>query len=184
MMHFIPQGEKEDKDNKSLRIVGDRVITNKSERKVQNIFEWITAFMRYMKIYLQKQKSKLFQMLEYAEDIRFAAAKCSEYVWRVYNEQFHVIMDSSPNTRWDSINQRLWLLYITPSTMTASYSGNSDGNKSCFHRKGPNKNAAGGKICYAFNKGRCHRGKKCLYEHTCECGEYRHNKNNCPKNKK
>jgi hypothetical protein len=192
LMHFIPQGEKEEKDDKSLRIVGDRLITKKSEIKIQNIYEWTTAFMWYMKIYLQKQKGKMFQMLDYAEDIRFAATKWSGYRWRVYDEQFRVIMDSSPNTRWDAINQRLWLLHITPTTTSAStsFSGNANGKNrfqgggSGPRPSGSDGKAKGGKTCWAFNKAGCVRGKKCQFEHKCECGEYGHSKHNCPKNKK
>ena len=75
LMHFIPKGEKEVKDDKTLRLVGDRVITKQSERKIHNIFQWTSAFMRYMKIYLLQNKKRVFQMLDYVEDIRFAATK-------------------------------------------------------------------------------------------------------------
>ena len=123
LMHFIPKGEKEKKEDKSLRIVGDRVIQKDAERRIHNIFEWTTAFMKYMKIYLMKHKNSIFDMIDYAEDIRFAATKWGGYGWRTYDEQFCVIMASSPTTKWNEINQRLWLLHITPSTMTPSTSG-------------------------------------------------------------
>jgi hypothetical protein len=191
-MHFIPLGEKEEKEDKSLRVVGDRLHTKKSDRKVRNISEWTTAFMRYMKIYCQRQKWKLFQMLDYAEDIRFASEKWAGFGWRTYDEQFRVIMDSSPDTRWDDVNNRLWMLHITPSTSAPStpYLGNAQGRNrfqgegSGQRPSGTNK-AKGGKICWPFNKEGCFKGESCTFEHKCEnCGEYGHRKSNCKKNKK
>ena len=143
------------------------MITKQSERKIHNIFQWTSAFMRYMKIYLLQNKKRVFQMLDYVEDIRFAATKWGGYGWRTYDKQFHGVMASSLSTKWDEINQRLWLLHITPSTMTPSTSGVGSSKGSPFPGRGSgsrplaaswaSKKAKDSRICFAFNKGRCSR---------------------------
>jgi hypothetical protein len=200
LMHFIPKGEKEDKEDTNLRLVGDKAgnfsVQQKAEKKLQNIFQWTSAFLCYMKVYLMggNNKKNTFDMLDYVEDIRFAATKWGGYGWRTYDEQFRVLMSSCPSMKWNEINQRLWLLHITPSALTPSTSGTGTSKSTPFSNRGSGfrpsgstgsaKKAKEGKICYAFNKGQCTRGKSCFYEHKCECGEYGHGKNNCPKNKK
>ena len=152
-MHFIPKGEKEDKDDKSLRIVGDRVIQKKSESKIHNIFQWTSAFMKYMKIYLLEHKKKVFDMLDYVEDMSFAATKWGGYGWRTYDEQFRVVMASSPSTKWDEMNQRLWLLHITPSTMIPSTSGGWSNRGSPFPARGSGSRPSGASWASKKDKG-------------------------------
>ena len=54
---------------------GNFSVHQKAEEKLQNIFQWTSAFLRYMKVYLMDNMKKTFDMLDYVEDIRFAATK-------------------------------------------------------------------------------------------------------------
>jgi hypothetical protein len=89
--HFLEKTEEENRTSK-WDIGKDGTFTKHTvTKKVKNIFDWTTAFQRYMGVYLQMNPSKNLELMLYSETIRTASINYSGYGWRNYDEQFRIL---------------------------------------------------------------------------------------------
>ena len=65
-------------------------------RQIRNIFDWTSAFIRFMGIYLQHHPGKSLEMLRYMDIIRLAYTKWGGFGWRAYDEQFMALVAQYP----------------------------------------------------------------------------------------
>jgi hypothetical protein len=60
------------------------------------INKWITAYVIYMSVMLEKYRTRSQELLKYLKDIRLAATR-SPTGWYLYDEQFHLRMADDPH---------------------------------------------------------------------------------------
>ena len=113
--HFLEKTEEENRTSK-WDIGDDGTFTKHTVlKKVKNVFDWTTAFQRYMGIYLQMNPSKSLELLLYSETIRIASINYSVFGWRNYDEQFRIMISKFPNRSWAELDSSLWLrLIVSP----------------------------------------------------------------------
>ena len=58
-----------------LEWVDGALVKQTTPKQVKSIFEWTSAFIRFMGIYLQHHSGKSLELLHYMEIIRFASTK-------------------------------------------------------------------------------------------------------------
>ena len=72
--NFIPKEEGEELTSKSEWVDG-ALVKQTTPKQVKSIFEWTSAFIRFMGIYLQHHPGKSLELLHYMEIIHFACTK-------------------------------------------------------------------------------------------------------------
>jgi hypothetical protein len=85
------------------------------------IDKWITAFVIYISVMLEKYRTHSQELLKYLKDIRLAAAR-SPTCWYRYDEQFRLRMADDPHACWGQINQEYWLLYVNSNSNSTANS--------------------------------------------------------------
>jgi hypothetical protein len=107
---FIPKEEGEELTTR-LEWADGALVKQTTPRQIKNIFDWTSAFIRFMGIYLQHHPGKSLEMLHYMDIIRLAYTKWGGFGWRAYDEQFRVLISRFQNTKcWLVIDQHLWSL--------------------------------------------------------------------------
>ena len=131
---------------------------------ISNFGRWETAFRVFANIYTTKYPGKAAELLQYSHVIHTASLS---YIWDnvyYYNREFCMHMSRHPQRSWSMILQQAWNLRL-------KFDNFSDRGK-CKSKE----------ICKRFNKGKCHSGSACHYEHRCLCcGKFGHGEHICRK---
>lgn len=119
-----------------------------NQNKITSIQSWTDTFLIFAIIYLAKHPNDVQSILKYMQTIRLGANRSPFSNWIEYDRQFRLKMSKFMSTHWGSVDDELWLLYMSSqSPMTTQHP---------FTLK-----------CYDYNfRGSC--GKyPCLYQHSC-----------------
>lgn len=160
-------------------------------RKITNISQWTSAFLRFVAVYSEKFPQETPQLMKYAEVVRDLAHRRPGLAWYYYDVQFRQLKETV-NFRWDRIYYDLWVPSATmsPSTMGNSYANtnfqytnaNSQYSNAFSQRykrlnnyANPNNTSSQRRTdqpflrncCWAFNRsGSCTR-VECRFPHSC-----------------
>ncbi|XP_067668108.1 uncharacterized protein [Haliotis asinina] len=146
-------------------------------KRVQNIFEWTTAFTVYMSIYILAHPEATQGMLKYMNTIRMAATRHPGYGWRLYDEQVRLRQARCPGSPWGTVNVELWMLYVQDplAQQNPSSTTQNRGWSRQFQRPGNKRQVT----CNSFNYASCFR-RQCRFKHACSrCGNDNHPAQNC-----
>lgn len=131
-----------------------------------SIQQWTDAFVIYMAIYIEKYPEQAPHLLKYCYFIRDMHKMLGDKSWRVYDENFCMLRESS-NLPWQKPVEEL--------RVKASAICN-------FQSQQPFRTNAGSrpiKFCYAFNNGESCSHNPCPYSHKCQLCSMSHARVNC-----
>ena len=141
-------------------------VTNHDLGAITNFGKWESAFRVFANIYTTKYPHKVAELIQYSHVIHTASLT---YVWDnvyLYDKEFHILMSRHPQCSWSVILQQAWNLRLKDKLCHESFS-----DRGKFKSKD---------ICKCFNKGKCHSGSACQYEHKClNCGKFGHGEHIC-----
>jgi hypothetical protein len=83
---FIPKEEGEELTTR-LEWTDGTLKQHTTPRQIRTIFDWTSAFIRFMEVYLQYHPGKALEMLRYMDIVRLAYTKWGGMGWRAYDEQ-------------------------------------------------------------------------------------------------
>lgn len=122
--------------------------------QVMSIDQWLSAFMVYSSVYLQKFPSESEGIFRYIETVRSLEKKGGN--WRFYDEKFRRLRKTL-GLKWDNNHQSLWLDARLDQTNTSKFQSQD----STFVPNG---------YCHKFHQGNMCR-LPCRYSHKCfKCG--------------
>lgn len=143
-LHCFLEKKQEEVSTTHISLIDGGFIKKDTIKRVKNIFEWTTAFTRYMSIYLQQSPMKCLEMLKYLDNVRMAAEKFKGYGWREYDEQFRMELAKYPTKNWGELDYTLWLQCVMnpyqgeslaqSNDQAANYQGHYQGRNTPFHR--------------------------------------------------
>ena len=132
---------------------------------------WEQAFRVYSNIITSRYPTKSSELLQYNHTIHTAS---TSYAWEnmyAYDREFRNHIARHPYRSWAIILQQAWTMLLKDRVVRTNHPFNkSNGNR--FKKE----------ICKRFNKGKCHLGLSCKYEHWCEvpkCGKFGHGAHIC-----
>ena len=144
-------------------------MANRELGSISNFSKWETAFRVYSNIYTNKYPKKASELIQYSHVIHTASLT---YVWEnvyYYDREFHIHMSRHPQQSWSVILQQAWNLRLKDRLRFDSFGDQGRSPKSK-------------EICKRFNKGKCHSGSSCRYDHRClNCGKFGHGAHICRK---
>ena len=133
---------------------------------ITNFSKWEAAFRVFANIYTAKFPDKASDLLQYYH-VTFTASQ--GYVWDnvyLYDKEFRIHMSKHPRRSWAIILQQAWNLRLQDKVRHDSFMSKP---------KGKSREA-----CKRFNRGKCHSGLACQFEHRClECGKFGHGQHIC-----
>ena len=131
-----------------------------------NFYKWEAAFRVYANILTSKFPQKSAELLQYCHVIHTAS---QTYVWEnvyLYDKEFRFHMSCHPQRSWSIILQEAWNLRLKDKIRHDNFMGKTRGKSK--------------EICKRFNRGKCHSGVSCNYDHRClECGKFGHGAHIC-----
>ena len=129
--------------------------------------KWETAFRIFSNIYCTEYPLKAGELLQYLHVIHTAS---QTYYWDnvyLYDHEFRFHMSKHPQRSWAVILQQAWNLRLKDKIRHENFSG----EKTKFKSK---------EVCKCFNRGKCHLGSSCKYDHHClGCGKFGHGEHIC-----
>ena len=144
------------------------------ECKITGIYKWDQAFRAYATIYSQDNPTRASEIWQYIESIHNAAKVYSWENVANYDYCFRQLMHDNPDRSWAKPYLQMW-------TTTLCEPNNRNHNYNNNNGRSEDKKNGGVKICWRFNKGKCHL-TNCRFEHRCSyCGGGNHAAINCYK---
>ena len=133
---------------------------------ITSFSKWEMVFWVFANIYTSKFSSKASELLQYSHVIHTAS---QTYVWDnvyLYDKEFRMHLSKHPQRSWSVILQHAWNLCLKDKL-----------HHDNFLDKGKCKSK---EICKRFNRGKCHAGMSCNYDHRClGCGKFGHGLHIC-----
>ncbi|XP_048245167.1 uncharacterized protein LOC125376861 [Haliotis rufescens] len=143
-------------------------------KRIENIFDWTTAFTTYMSIYVQRRMDMVQGLLKHMNTVRLAESRHTGLGWRTYDEQYRLRQARDQSLPWGKLNVELWMLFVqTPyhQQVSSGFSGFQKRHVSTFQGK---LQRPANNTCNNFNQSKCFR-QKCKYRHSCSaCGSDAH----------
>ncbi|XP_048242023.1 uncharacterized protein LOC125374734 [Haliotis rufescens] len=81
-------------------------------KRIENIFDWTTAFTTYMSIYVQRRMDMVQGLLTHMNTVRLAASRHTGLGWRTYDEQYRLRQARDQSLPWEKLNVELWMLFV------------------------------------------------------------------------
>lgn len=156
------------------------LVPNTYTKKINNIEQWTTAFLRFAAIYGMKYPKEMSKLMKYAEIVRDLANRKQGLSWLMYDIQFRCLRQSQ-QIGWDQLHTEFWVMAATTSTFRPqrrqqhSFQDSQSNNQSRprFLRD----------TCWTYNRfGRC-SNTYCHWEHKCGLCRGSHCAKACTSNK-
>lgn len=150
------------------------VVPKKAKQSINSIFQWTTAFLRFVAIYAEKFPNVTPNLIKHAETVRDMAAS-GNVSWQTYDKQIR--MDRQiRGTPWGKINVE-FMLQAQRSRQENKQSFRSfrtrPGQRSAFTNQLPRG------ICWSYNReGGC-KLERCKFQHICTECKKNHPKTKC-----
>lgn len=150
------------------------VVPKKAKQSINSIFQWTTAFLRFVAIYAEKFPNATPNLIKHAETVRDMAAS-GNVSWQTYDKQIR--MDRQiRGTPWGKINVE-FMLQAQRSRQENKQSFRSfrtrPGQRSAFTNQLPRG------ICWSYNReGGC-KLERCKFQHICTECKKNHPKTKC-----
>ena len=139
-------------------------VSNSTE--INNFGRWEQAFRVFANIYTKFHPHRSSELIEYNHIIHTVSLS---YPWDsvyLYDKDFRIHISKHPERNWSIILQQAWSLRLRDKPHQLI-----NNNNSSFHSAGAGASSPSpGKIdepCRRFNRGRCHFGSGCRYDHRC-----------------
>ena len=143
-------------------------VVNSEIGQISSFSKWELAFRVFANIYTTKYPNKAAELIQYSHVIHMASQTYSWDNMYYYDREFHIHMSRHPQHSWAVILQQAWNLHLKDKIKYET-----------FGEKGRSKSK---EVCKRFNKGKCHSGSACRYEHQClNCGKFGHGEHICCK---
>lgn len=178
--------------NYSLQLGRDstfNLVPSHKLRKIFNISQWTTAFLRFVAIYAEKFPKETPQLMKYAEVIRDLASRRPGLGWYHYDIQFRQ-MRQMIKLRWDKLHTELWLTSATASQIQSPAFQSSTFQRPAYrqpfrrYQSQPPSHRTDQPTflrysCWSYNRsGSCTR-TDCKFTHTCGKCRGPRSANNC-----
>lgn len=138
---------------------------------IRTIYQWTSAFMRFLAIYSQKFPTLTADVLKHAEIVRDLASRRSGDSWLLYDKQVRMDREAR-GTLWGSIHMEYWVMAVTP------FQGQPFQRKGHFNKQRQNSIPRG--FCISYNRrGTCF-SNACQYKHFCCQCKRKHPLVHCP----
>lgn len=85
------------------------LVPNQNIKKIYNIEQWTTAFIRFTAIYTEQFPLESPQLLKYAEIVRDLAKRNPGQAWLVYDQQFRMLRENHM-IPWDRLHTEFWVM--------------------------------------------------------------------------
>ena len=129
--------------------------------------KWDQAFRVFSDIITSKFLSKAQELIQYNHIIHTAS---QTYVWDnvyMYDKDFIIHISRNPTRSWAIILQQAWAMRLKDRLSNNQVRGYVEGGKSKDY-------------CRRFQRGKCHLGASCKFEHHCSiCGKFGHGAHIC-----
>jgi hypothetical protein len=145
---------------------GSLCLTSSITSRSLPIEDWITAFMTYMSVYIQKCPSESQHLLKYLQIVRGIAHRGGDF--HKYDDSFRRMRQSTP-APWDTLHTELFLQVMLPN-------GQQPRHMQPF-RASHRSNRVPKGFCVKFHLGKFCGG--CSYKHSCYICGASHSKQNC-----
>ena len=141
-------------------------VMDKDLGTITNFLKWEIGIWVFSNIYTTKFPHKATELIQYSHVIHTASLMyISDNVY-MYDKEFKMHISHHPQRSWSTILQQAWNLRLREKLRLDTFS-----DRGKFKSK---------KICKRFNRGKCHNGVSCKYEHKClECGKFGHGQHIC-----
>ena len=93
-------------------------IDEKATRKIEGIYQWTSAFLIYMAIYIESHPSQASSMLQYMHSIRAMASSVKPASWLNYDQEFRKYR-AIVNHPWEAKHQDLYLDAVMSGSMNS-----------------------------------------------------------------
>ena len=145
-------------------------MVNRDLGVISSYSKWEVAFRVFANIYMTKFPQKASELIQYSHVIHTASLT---YTWEnvyYYDREFRIHMSRHPQRSWAVILQQAWNLRLKDRLKFENF-----GDRGKAHHKSK-------EICKRYNRGKCHSGSACRYEHRClNCGKFGHGEHICRK---
>ena len=135
---------------------------------ITSFAKWEAAFHVFSNIFTVQYPNKAAELIQYNHVIHTASMT---YLWEnvyLYDKEFRIHMSKYIQSSWAVILQQAWNLRLKDKITHPSF---QDKFKNGNEKK---------EICKCFNRGKCHSGWSCRYEHKClECCKFGHGAHIC-----
>ena len=155
-------------------------VSDRETSSINGFSKWEQAFRIFSNIYTRAYPHKAMELIQYNHIIYTVA---TTYVWEnvyKYDREFRMHLSNFPQRSWSVILQQAWAMYLKDKI-------NKDDNKSFTASHGSaagTSKAKSNENCRRYNKGTCHNGASCHFQHRCdECGKFGHGAHICHKRK-
>ena len=164
-----------DEDNQRLEIVNKdgysylSPVTDRDNVTITSYSKWEQAFRVYSNILTSKFPAKSTELLQYNHTIHTASTTYSWDNVYAYDREFRHHISRHPYRSWSIILQQAWTM-ILKDRIVKSDNFFQRGNQNSQKGEGTQREA-----CKHFNKGRCHYGLSCKFDHRCtvlKCGKF------------
>ena len=133
---------------------------------ISSFAKWDIAFRVFSNVFTRQYPNKAAELIQYSHVIHTASLT---YVWEnvyLYDREFRLHISRHPQRSWSVILQQAWNLCLKDRLKFSN-----------FQDKPKHKLK---EACLRFNKGKCHSGMSCRYEHKClNCGKFGHGEHIC-----
>ena len=149
---------------------------NTQTKKIINIEQWTTAFLRFAAINGLKFPKEMSKLMKYAEIVRDLANRKPGLSWLMYGIQFRCLRQSI-RISWDQLHTEFWVMAATTSTFRPQRrqqqpfpeSQSTNQPRPQFLRN----------TCWTYNRfGRCNK-PDCHFDHKCGYCRGRHCAKSC-----
>ena len=126
-------------------------MVNREYGTINSFARWETAFRVFANIYTTRYPAKAAELLQYSHVIDTASLS---YTWEnvyYYDREFRIHMSRHLQRNWSVILQQAWNLRLKDKLKFDNFADKAWGKSK--------------EICKRFNKGKCHSGSSCRYEH-------------------
>ena len=144
------------------------VVKKQSKKKIHNMDQWISAYIRFVASYTHKRKFRKLapKLMRYAEIIRDLSQRQPGLAWLTYDIQFRKLRATN-HASWASVQYQLWLQAASAAPRAVSKDQPRNANSFRDRQSArPNQGQFFRNTCFDFNNGCCNR-QKCKWPHVC-----------------
>ena len=141
---------------------------------INSFSKWEQVFRIFSNIYTRAYPERATELIQYNHIIYTASLT---FLWEnvyTYDREFCIHLNNFPQHTWSVILQQAWSMYLKDK-LSHDNKFNSFSGHNNRHKK---------EACKRFNKGKCHEGLSCKYDHRCtvpSCGKFGHGMHICRK---
>ncbi|XP_062613153.1 uncharacterized protein LOC134274927 [Saccostrea cucullata] len=172
--NLIPCTENNDYTFKIGENTNLSVVPKRAKQTIKTIFQWTTAFLRFLSVYTEKFPNETPNLLKHAETVRDMASS-GNVSWQTYDKQIRMDRQNR-GTPWGKLNVE-FILQAQRSREEANQPFRPF--RSRFGQKSGGRKHYPKGICWKYNRDGSCKTENCRFEHICTGCKRNHPKTKC-----